>query len=101
MKRRSSKGSAGSATLSIYVHDLAQMFNSLGPLPFWDRDPDGDAASFIGVLRWGSNHPEFAAFLIECGIDSASVSPGSFMAVNRTVAAAGIAGPSCRPLRRQ
>ncbi|MBI2719740.1 MAG: phosphoenolpyruvate synthase [Rhizobiales bacterium] len=35
-----------------------------------------------------SDHPEFAAFLVECGIDSISVSPDSFIAVKQTVAAA-------------
>ena len=35
-----------------------------------------------------SDHPEFAAFLVECGIDSISVSPDSFIAVKRQVAAA-------------
>ena len=35
-----------------------------------------------------SDHPEFAAFLVHCGIDSISVSPDSFVAVKRSVAAA-------------
>lgn len=35
-----------------------------------------------------SNDPAFAAFLVECGIDSISVSPDSFVAVKRSVAAA-------------
>ncbi len=35
-----------------------------------------------------SDHPEFAAFLVECGIDSISVSPDSFVAVKREVAEA-------------
>lgn len=35
-----------------------------------------------------SDHPEFAAFLVECGIDSLSVSPDSFVAVKRCVAQA-------------
>ncbi len=35
-----------------------------------------------------SDHPEFAAFLVQCGIDSISVSPDSFLAVKRCVAAA-------------
>jgi pyruvate,water dikinase len=35
-----------------------------------------------------SDHPEFAEFLVECGIDSVSVSPDSFVAVKRKVAAA-------------
>lgn len=35
------------ATVSIHVHNLAQLFNSLDPSPFWDRDLDGEAAQFI------------------------------------------------------
>ena len=35
-----------------------------------------------------SDHPEFAAFLVDCGIDSMSVGPDSFIAVKREVAAA-------------
>ena len=35
-----------------------------------------------------SDHPEFARFLVACGIDSISVSPDSFIAVKRHVAAA-------------
>jgi len=34
-----------------------------------------------------SDHPEFAAFLVDCGIDSMSVSPDSFLAVKQHVAA--------------
>lgn len=33
-----------------------------------------------------SDDPDFAAFLVECGIDSVSVSPGSFVAVKQSVA---------------
>jgi pyruvate,water dikinase len=33
-----------------------------------------------------SDHPEFAKFLVECGIDSMSVSPDSFIAVKRQIA---------------
>ncbi|MEX0758405.1 MAG: putative PEP-binding protein, partial [Tistlia sp.] len=35
-----------------------------------------------------SDHPEFASFLVEHGIDSISVSPDSFLAVKRVVAQA-------------
>lgn len=35
-----------------------------------------------------SDHPEFAEFLVACGIDSISVSPHSFIAVKRGVAQA-------------
>lgn len=35
-----------------------------------------------------SNHPEFAAFLVECGIDSISLNPDGFVAATRRVAEA-------------
>ncbi len=35
-----------------------------------------------------SDHPEFAEFLVECGIDSVSVSPDSFVSVKRHIASA-------------
>jgi len=35
-----------------------------------------------------SDHPDFAAFLVSCGIDSISVTPDSFVAVKHKVAAA-------------
>jgi pyruvate,water dikinase len=35
-----------------------------------------------------SNHPQFAAFLVECGIDSVSVTPDSFLAVKQAIAGA-------------
>jgi pyruvate,water dikinase len=35
-----------------------------------------------------SDYPEFAGFLVACGIDSISVSPDSFIAVKRQIAAA-------------
>jgi pyruvate,water dikinase len=33
-----------------------------------------------------SDYPDFAAFLVECGIDSISVNPDTFAATKRTVA---------------
>ncbi|MPV68376.1 phosphoenolpyruvate synthase [Burkholderia sp. BE17] len=44
-----------------------------------------------------SDHPEFADFLVACGIDSISVSPDSFLAVKRRVAAAEQAARTERP----
>jgi hypothetical protein len=38
---------AGSAAVNIHVRDLSQLFNSLDPSPFWDRDLDREAARFI------------------------------------------------------
>jgi len=44
-----------------------------------------------------SDHPEFAEFLVACGIDSMSVSPDSFMAVKRRIAAAEAAAAGSAP----
>lgn len=44
-RRRHHAGS--SAAVNIYVRDLSQLFNSLDPSPFWDRDLDREAAQFI------------------------------------------------------
>jgi pyruvate,water dikinase len=43
-----------------------------------------------------SDHPEFAEFLVDCGIDSVSVSPDSFLAVKQRVAAREAAAPRPR-----
>jgi len=43
-----------------------------------------------------SDHPEFAEFLVACGIDSISVSPDSFITVKRHVALAEAAGVVAR-----
>jgi pyruvate,water dikinase len=49
----------------------------------------GAAGAKIGLCGQApSDHPEFAEFLVECGIDSVSVSPDSFIAVKQRVAAA-------------
>jgi pyruvate,water dikinase len=50
-----------------------------------------------------SNHPEFAEFLVACGIDSISVSPDSFVTVKTHVAAAEAqaATPSMLPLGKR
>ncbi len=48
----------------------------------------GRAGAKIGLCGQApSDHPEFAEFLVDCGIDSMSVSPDSFLAVKQRVAA--------------
>lgn len=44
-RRRHHAGS--SAVVNIHIRDLSQLFNSLDPSPFWDRDLDREAAAFI------------------------------------------------------
>jgi hypothetical protein len=46
-RHRPAQRTASAATVSIHVRDLAQLFNSLDPSPFWDRDLDHEAAQFI------------------------------------------------------
>jgi pyruvate, water dikinase len=47
------------------------------------------AGAKIGLCGQGpSDHPEFARFLVDCGIDSISVTPDSFIRVKEQVAAA-------------
>ena len=46
-RRRRRRHEGRTATVSIHVRNLAQMFNLLDPSPFWDRDLDRDAAEFI------------------------------------------------------
>ncbi|WER51010.1 phosphoenolpyruvate synthase [Cupriavidus sp. WKF15] len=47
------------------------------------------AGAHVGLCGQApSDHPGFAGFLVECGIDSISVTPDSFIAVKRAVAAA-------------
>jgi hypothetical protein len=44
---RKSRQATSTATVHIHVHELAQLYNSLDPSPFWDRDLDREAAAFI------------------------------------------------------
>jgi len=73
--------------------DLASLFDEQDQAVKWMISSVIAAARKAGA-RIGlcgqapSDHPEFAAFLVECGIDSISVSPDSFVAVKRQIAAA-------------
>ncbi|HUE44942.1 MAG TPA: hypothetical protein VMO81_01715 [Aestuariivirgaceae bacterium] len=54
----------------------------------WFDDLRRDDVARVGGKNAPSNHPEFAEFLVACGIDSISVSPSSFIPVKTRVAAA-------------
>ena len=59
MKRHQADRRHGrSATVSIHVRDQAQLFNSLDPSPFWDRDLDRDAATYIEEEFTEKRHAE-------------------------------------------
>jgi pyruvate,water dikinase len=73
--------------------DLAELFDEQDEAVKWMIarviEEAGKAGTKIGLCGQApSDHPEFAEFLVACGIDSISVSPDSFMAVKRQVAAA-------------
>lgn len=73
--------------------DLAEQFNEQDPAVLWMIESVITAAHQAGAKvglcgQAPSDHPEFAEFLVGCGIDSISVSPDSFIAVKKKVAEA-------------
>lgn len=73
--------------------ELAELFDEQDPAVKWMISSVITAANKAGAKigicgQAPSDHPEFARFLVECGIDSISVSPDSFIDVKRHVAAA-------------
>ncbi len=72
---------------------LAGLFDERDPAVKWMIASVISAAHAAGAKiglcgQAPSDHPEFADFLVECGIDSMSVSPDSFVAVKHRVSAA-------------
>ena len=81
--------------------ELADLFDEQDEAVKWMiRSVIGEAKAAgakIGICGQApSDHPEFAKFLVECGIDSISVTPDSFIAVKQNVSEAenakGVAG---------
>jgi pyruvate,water dikinase len=73
--------------------ELADLFDEQDPAVEWMISSVITAARKAGAKvglcgQAPSDHPEFARFLVDCGINSISVSPDSFVAVKREVAAA-------------
>ena len=73
--------------------ELAELFDERDEAVKWMIDSVIQEAHKSGAKvglcgQAPSDHPEFAEFLVACGIDSMSVSPDSFIAVKRRVAAA-------------
>jgi pyruvate, water dikinase len=70
---------------------LAKLFDERDPAVQWMIRRVIEEAHAAGVKvglcgQAPSNDPKFAEFLVDCGIDSISVSPDSFVAVKRAVA---------------
>ncbi len=73
--------------------DLAELFDEQDEAVKWMIErvvtEARKAGAKIGLCGQApSDHPEFAAFLVGCGIDSMSVTPDSFIAVKQIVARA-------------
>ena len=73
--------------------ELAELFDEQDPAVEWMIESVVHAAHSAGAKvglcgQAPSDHPEFAGFLVKCGIDSISVSPDSFIAVKHKVAEA-------------
>lgn len=72
--------------------DLSELFDEQDPAVKWMiesviREAHAAGAKVGLCGQAPSDHPEFARFLVECGIDSISVSPDSFISVKQHVAA--------------
>jgi len=78
--------------------ELAKLFDEQDEAVKWMiqhviRDAH-EAGAKVGLCGQApSDHPEFAQFLVDCGIDSISVTPDSFIAVKKRVARAEAAKP--------
>jgi pyruvate,water dikinase len=73
--------------------ELSELFDEQDPAVKWMIESVITAAHKAGAKvglcgQAPSDHPEFAEFLVKCGIDSISVSPDSFFAVKHKVAQA-------------
>jgi pyruvate,water dikinase len=73
--------------------DLAELFDEQDPAVKWmirsAITEARQAGTKIGICGQApSDYPDFAGFLVECGIDTISVSPDSFVAVKQKVAEA-------------
>lgn len=70
--------------------ELADLFDEQNPAVKWMIShviaEAGRSGAKIGICGQApSDHPDFASFLVDCGIDSISVSPDSFVTVKRKV----------------
>lgn len=83
------------------AEDLAALFDESDPAVLWMIESliarAHKAQAKVGLCGQApSNDPAFARLLVQAGIDSISVTPDSFIAVKRNVAAAEAPGPSSR-----
>lgn len=91
---------ADAAVLDLHVAELRQLFNSMDPAPFRQRDLDAKAQAYI--VEWAQEAPAGRRLALVVHVDAAAVSPGDAAMLADAVAAyfAQRAGATWRGLRR-
>ena len=59
--------------IEVHVRELSQIFNSMDPSPFLDKDLDVDAEEFI--VSWAKELPDHAPLALLVHLDRAGVEP--------------------------
>src|SRR4051812_12480227 len=62
-----------SAVIEVHVRDLSQLFNSMDPSPFLEKDLDVDAEEFI--VSWARELPDESRLSILVHLDRPSIVP--------------------------
>ncbi|HEY7089814.1 MAG TPA: hypothetical protein VH518_17080 [Tepidisphaeraceae bacterium] len=63
----------GSSVIEVHVRELSQLFNSMDPSPFLDKDLDVDAEEFI--VSWARELPDDKPLALMVHLDRAAVVP--------------------------
>lgn len=81
----SSPAKPAPAVIEIRVSDIAQLFNSLDPTPFPDKDLDDDAEEFI--ISWAKELPRHAPLLLRVRIRADPADTAAAAKVRAAIAA--------------
>src|SRR4051794_3159791 len=73
----------GSGVIEVHVRDLSQLFNSMDPSPFLDKDLDVDAEEFI--VSWARELPEDKPLAVLIHLDRSAVVPDEGRVVGDSV----------------
>src|SRR5262249_57862421 len=65
----------GTEVIEVHVSELSQIFNSLDPAPFHEKDLDLDAEEFI--VGWAKELPRDKALALRVHLDKPAVRPGT------------------------
>jgi hypothetical protein len=63
----------GTEVIEVHVSELGQIFNSLDPSPFHDKDLDADAEEF--VVGWAKELPQDKSLALRIHLDKPNVTP--------------------------